>query len=203
MQIQQAFFGKLLMLVIISVLAYVENANAFDGSLTESSLQAWSFLYDTETLDLENRGIVSIDSSAFFKYNDVKKLDLSNNEISSLAKDAFHDLLYIEEISLMNNNLVSLTRGPFIGLINLKRLNFEGNKLITVDRLSFVGLISLIDLCFYNNPASTLFPENLATLCGKNLNCTVSSRASCAKQIENDGLIPVGPFAGGGNKHFT
>jgi len=110
-------------------------------------------------------------------------IDLSVKSIDSIDLNTFNDYVKLEELYLDDNKLTQLQTGLFSNLVNLRELWLESNHIISIDKSIFNGLINLELVCLSNNPVTTLFPNQVASLCdSSNPKCKIKVAEKCQRK---------------------
>ena len=88
-------------------------------------------LRDITSLDLGNRGLVTLLDGDFEGLVRLESLDLSDNQITGLPQGLFDPLISLRSLSLDNNSLSSLPSGIFDELLLLDTLTLHDNPSLT------------------------------------------------------------------------
>jgi Leucine rich repeat len=97
-------------------------------------------------LYLNNRGIQTICSEAFFGFEQLRRLHFEHNQLTVLSKDLFKPLRKIEEIYLSGNKLTSISFDDFAFNQKLKVLYLTSNRIETIEPINFGGEFSITKL---------------------------------------------------------
>ena len=111
---------------------------------------------DTQTLNLTNNCIVSLNSSDFENLTKLSTMDLTSNLITSIANETFANLPNLTELSLKENAIKSINGETFKGAAQLEVLLLTNNIEMSVQPSSFqnIPLLRILNL------HGTTFVEN-------------------------------------------
>ncbi|MCY3604843.1 MAG: leucine-rich repeat domain-containing protein [Gammaproteobacteria bacterium] len=124
------------------------------SELTESSLAR------IVTLDLRDKGLVSLKPGDLAGLSGLQTLYLNRNEITELPEQIFDGLTSLQSLNLSDNELTSVPEGIFEGLSGLQSLLLAGNPLGEVPVGLFAGVPGLQTLNLDNNRFVSL-PDGL------------------------------------------
>ena len=79
------------------------------------------------TLDLQDKGIYSMQTGIFSGMSSLESLNLGWNFLSSLSGDTFVGLSNLKQLFIYNNKLTALPDSIFSGLPKLEKLSLSGN----------------------------------------------------------------------------
>ena len=131
-----------------------------------ATLQATDFdgLTSLETLNIQHNSFETFVEGIFEELSSLTTLDLSVNRISSLPESFFDDLTTLTDLSLAGNLLESLPSGIFIHLTSLISLDLSGNDFESLDSGIFDTLTSLEELDLSHNELEELASDIFAEL---------------------------------------
>ena len=78
-------------------------------------------------LDLQDKGIYSMQTGIFLGMSSLESLNLGWNFLSSLSGDTFAGLSNLKQLYIYNNKLTALPDSIFLGLNKLEKLSLSGN----------------------------------------------------------------------------
>ena len=102
-------------------------------------------------LDLDNSGLLALDTGVFRRVTTLRTLILRNNMLQILPHSLFSDLYELEDLDLRSNRLVSLTEERLFWSQNsLRILDLSYNKLITIRQQVVLPLqnIQIVNLTY-------------------------------------------------------
>jgi Leucine-rich repeat (LRR) protein len=112
-------------------LTHLSYLQIFNKNLLEISMECFTGLYNLETLDLSQNGIISMHSNTFYHVPNLKTLILRSNDLllSFLddSKPSFSSLSMLQILDLSYNQLYNFYTG--VNLSHLLRLNLSHNLL--------------------------------------------------------------------------
>ena len=111
-------------------------------------------------LDLDDKGITSLEVDDFTGLTGMTTLILNDNDLTSLPAGVFSGLTALSSLFLVGNDLSSLPANVFAGLTSLGNINLRDNDLSSLPATVFAGLTSLINIDLLNNDLTSL-PDGL------------------------------------------
>ena len=126
----------------------------------------------TETLDLNDIKIESINFPLSDYINHITKIVLKSNLVRRLEKNTFVSFKNLKELDLSDNAIELIEHFAFNGLIKLEILNLSFNKIRQLNKNILSGLDSLKEIHLYGNQIESIEPFTLN--CLKDLESFVS-----------------------------
>ncbi len=118
----------------------------------------------TGKLDLDTKGINSLQTDDFAGLSSLSHLDLGNNSLTTLPSGVFEGLSSLEQLYLYSNDLTIIPSDLFYGLSKLRALYLYDNALTIIPSDIFAGLSSLSTLELNVNSLTTLHEDLFAGL---------------------------------------
>ncbi len=150
-----------------------EILNALGAGITQyTQVTNLTQLSSVTSLNLENRGLTSLQAGDFDGLTNLQWLGLHTNRLTSLPAEIFDELTNLQTLNLNGNWLTSLPAEIFDELTNLQTLSLSRNRLSSLPAGIFDELINLQTLNLNDNQLSSLpagIFDNLANLQTLNL----------------------------------
>ena len=121
-------------------------AASSDAECTSITDLAELFSTNANQLNVQNQGIVSLQSGDFAGLTALVHLRLNDNRLTALPADIFAGLASLEVLRLSNNALEALPATIFDGLTVLRRLRLSDTALTALPATIFDGLDALVEL---------------------------------------------------------
>ncbi|XP_043684735.1 toll-like receptor Tollo [Vespula pensylvanica] len=111
----------------------------YDLGIEDGKLKYVKFIEPSDTVDLSNLGLNTLDRYAFEYITNVKTLNLADNSLRNLPHFIFSNLTKLENLSLARNEIDNV-ENLFVGLENLNQLDISYNPISHLRQGHLFGL---------------------------------------------------------------
>ena len=137
-------------------LSSIRTLDLSDRGIMSLEKRDFAGLDSLSQLDLQDNHLSSLPDGVFSELGGLTRLWISNNSLSELRTDVFAGLTALRSIRLGRNELLDLPAGIFSGLGELRSLNLDRNNLSSLPKGVFAGLARLESLTLFGNELTDL-----------------------------------------------
>ena len=112
--------------------------------LSDCSQVSATVLANVTSLDLQNKGIQSLQPNDFAGLSGITQLNLSGNQLTDLPSGVFNGLSAVTTLTLNNNKLQTAAASVFSPLTNLRQLSIVGNEIDNLPAGFFTGIANTL-----------------------------------------------------------